>query len=356
MNKKIIISILVIAAIAAASFNLRPKSEGITLGVIAPLSGQYAAIGENFFMGIKLAAVEYAGAHPGTSIELISEDDGFDAKKGFSAYKKLVSINHIDALVNLTTPTIEAIYDEASKTTLPVMQWGIQTRPAIVDNIFQVTPDGNDAIKKFARFIAIKNYTNVAVVYENGAAQIGFFKAFEEEYERPYIGHKVESTSSYRPFVAKILGGKHDAVFIMMNGESGALFTKEMLTQGKQKIALYYDAQLQSGWADYKRILGDTNIINGAYSLWVGDSNAAFTEAFEKMYGKEPGFGADYGYDAFTVLMKAHAADPLVWQKNIQNSVVDGATGQLSFDANGVRIQDIVINEVKGGEVVRARQ
>jgi ABC-type branched-subunit amino acid transport system substrate-binding protein len=91
--KKTLIIIIAIIVVLGGFFYLVDKSnehknETIKIGIILPLTGQYGHLGENVVKGIELAKEEYLKKHPGSSVELIAEDDVLEATKGLNAYKK----------------------------------------------------------------------------------------------------------------------------------------------------------------------------------------------------------------------------------------------------------------------------
>ena len=66
-----------------------------------------------------------------------------------------------------------------------------------------------------------------------------------------------------------------------------------------------FDAQLYTGFENYKKILGDVNVINGAESMWLKEGNAEhFKKLYKAKYNEDPGFLADFGYDTFNIMMK----------------------------------------------------
>ena len=78
------------------------------------------------------------------------------------------------------------------------------------------------------------------------------------------------------------------------------------------------DANAQSGFADYVRILGDGNILNGSIIATIQqDSSKAFIDAYKTRYGTEPPFFADLGYDGFELLMNTYDKPKLNKQRLI---------------------------------------
>lgn len=320
---------------------------------MAPLSGEYSAAGENMLKGINVARDSYVKAHPNMKVEIVVEDDGFNVGKGVSAYKKLTGVNKVNGLISLSTPVIDALYQDIKKTSMPVMQIGVQTVGIGPDNIFQNSPAAGDGILALADYTSSKlNLSKLAIVYDTTPAGTVFFGVFKDNYKKTSDSYAITKKDDIRSQVNKIIAGKYDGIVMMNSSENGALITNELIRSG-YKGQLIYDAQLQTAFADYKRILGDTKIIDGAISIWFKDGDrTAFNNEYKLKYNTEPGFVADFGYDSFNTLMNAYSGDSDKWLRNIQNTKTVGASGKISFDNDGVRKQDISINEVRNGEIV----
>ncbi|MDB5258873.1 MAG: hypothetical protein JWO73_81 [Candidatus Taylorbacteria bacterium] len=362
MNKKtqVIGMIILVCAIVAGfviSNNPSKKSESITLGLMLPLTGDYSAAGQNMQKGMELALDQFKKAHPEASIKTVVEDDGYDAKKGVSAYRKLMDFDHVDAILMLSTPVIDAIHEDVVKAGIPVIQLGVQTVGVADDNIFQFSPAAEAPIGYLAGYLGHDpefSSKKVAVIYDNSSAQIDFFGAFKKVYNHDFTPLIVNSKNDLRGYATKIANENYNGVVIIESPENGALFTKELLTVDKSVPILAYDAQLQTGFGDYARILGDANKINGAKSMWFKAGKAAgFQNLFKEKYGQEPGFLADFAYDMVNVLLKKHDNNTKTWIANIQKTNdPDGVSGSISFDDKGVRIQPMVITQVKDGKLV----
>ncbi len=359
MNKRsgFVIGAIILVILCAAFIAGTKQPNTIDIGVISILSGEYASAGENFNKGLQLAAAQYKKNKEKNSelvINLHVEDDGFDAKKGLSAYQKLVSVNKVDALINVSTPTIGAIYDLAVKDGLPVIQFGVPVKAPQADNIFQITPSGEAAMTDFAKHLsASQKYQNAAIVYENTDIQNNFFKAFTKGYSGKYTSYTVDK-KNVRSIATNINAQKPDAVIFITNPETGALLVKDIRLLSKNMPKLAFDAQLQTGWNDYKRVLGNVSVLEGALALYTQENkNQTFIESYKAMYNEEPGFLADYGYDSFNALVMGYNTSKNVWVSNIAKEKFSGATGAVSFDDVGVRVQPIQVNVVKNGEIIK---
>ncbi len=328
----------------------------LKIGVLAALSGQYASAGEGYKNGALLSADLYQKEHPDMKIQMVIEDDGFTVQKGLSGFKKLTELDKVDAIIGLSTPVVDGIHTDIQKAGLPYMQFGLQSTGLADDNIFQVSPMPATLIIDFTKYFDKANsFKKIAVVYENTNYDLEFYENFKKTYTGEYEGMILSNKQDTVSVGTKIAKGSYDAVFFMTSPEQGALTVKQIGTLSKKHPPYFFDPQLQTGFADYKRILGGTDQLEGAQFVWVKTDQAkadAFKAAFKEKYNKEPESLADFGFDAFNTLMAARAASVTDWKGNIQDTDTVGASGEIKFDQNNVRIQGISINTIKGGEIV----
>ncbi len=345
--------ILLIIGIKAA---IKPKEAGVLkIGVISSLTGDYAAIGENMVKGIKVAESVYE-AKTGKKIDLVIEDDAGDGAKGLAAFQKLSQIDHVQGLINLLTPTMDTIYGPAKAAGYPVMMEAFQAHNVADDYVFQMTP-GNDAVwPKYADHIKNSDYdlSNVVLVYSNAAAQESFAKSFAGYFGMKTSSYPVSSNKNdLRSDAAKIVSMKPTTIIFFMTPDDGALLTKALLPIKSQTTRLIYDIQLVTGVSNYKKILGGLNGIDGAITLSPeGDRDQQFIDAYHKIYPNEdPGFLSDFGYDTFMVYMDNYDKDNAKWIANLRTVDTKGASGQIRFDKDGIRLPDLVIKKVVDGEL-----
>ncbi len=359
-TNKIIASVVVLAlVIIGVKYAVTQNDSGtdkiFTIGVIAPLTGDYSAIGENVVKGIKTAESVYE-QKTGKKVIIIAEDDGADAAKGLSAYKKLTQSDHINGLINTFTSTMDSIYAPAKAAGYPVMMEAFQANNVADDYVFQMTP-GNDAVwPKYADYIKNSDYdlSNFVLVHSQDAAQDSFAKSFATIYGRKTTSYTTSShKNDLRVDAAKIIAMKPTTILFFMTPENGAILTKETLPILSSSTRLIYDIQLVTGTSVYQKILGDLSKINGAITLSPeGEKNQEFIDAYHKLYPNEnPGFLADFGYDTYMVYMKSYDKNDSKWIANLKTTNTIGASGQIKFDENGIRLPDLVIKKVIGGQL-----
>lgn len=326
----------------------------LKIGLIAGLSGEYAFIGENYKKGVLLASEIYTQNHPESKIEIIIEDDQFDPKKGLSAYKKLTEIDKIDGLINMTSPTINSIYDLVAKTDLPVIQGGEQGQDPASDNVFQLMPGNISLEEDLGQYVKNLGYQNPVVFYSNDPTFLRFFEAFQRGYNGNVDAYKLNpADKDLSTIVIKALSKNPGAFVFITAPNQGALVIQEIMKLSKGiETPIIFDPSFQTGFGDYKRILGDLNILNGSKVMMIKQtSNEAFKAAYKQKYNEDPGVAADLAFDSFNVLINSYNKEKRLWVNAISQANFEGASGIITFDAAGVRKPQSEIKVVINGSL-----
>jgi ABC-type branched-subunit amino acid transport system substrate-binding protein len=358
MKKYSVILVLVALAVIIVGVYVGTKKDpqvgGFNVGLISILSGDYAAVGENFRNGVVLASEEYNAMHPDAQVQLFIEDDGFSGGKGVSAYQKLVTVDKIDALINVSTPTIDSIYESVTKSGIPVVQGGEQGHEPTDDNVFGIFPDGIASEYAYGVYMKDKGVREMTIVYTNIDAMIRFVEAFKKGFEGTTTDIVIDaSEKDFKTHALKASAGEPENLGIFMFPQQGAQLVKEYLKITKEKPEIFFDTNFVSGLTDYERILSDLSVLDGSI---VGgmklDSTEAFKTAYKNRFGTEAGFLADIGYDAFNVLVSTRALDRVDWNKNIKNISFDGTSGRIQFGATGNRMPETQMMFIENGALV----
>jgi ABC-type branched-subunit amino acid transport system substrate-binding protein len=359
MTKKTIIAIAVVVIVLIAGYVFTNNQDQdnlaeVKLGVIAGTTGQYAAAGEGYLKGFTLAQEEWNQSH-NVKFTAIIEDDGFDAVKGLSAYKKLKDVDKVQAYAILSTFTVDAIYGDVSAALVPVALGFEQSIPATPDNVFQVLPAARPVQQKLGENLKQFGYKKpVAVVSDNTSVYQNFYTGFIEGYGEVQKFDVRGDVALIRAQATKILAAKPDIVVFFAAPKDGALMVKELLNQSGGKMPkLAFDQSIQSGVVDYDAILGESikKIDGSIVALSRNDLSDKFKQAFKNKYGTEAPFGADMGYNSFMLLANSYNSNKTQWVKNMKQEF-DGADGKLTFDENGLRVPNVYFAELQNGEVL----
>ncbi len=339
--KKIIILIVVLIIAVLIIFTGKKDSiqtkDQVTLGWFGPLSGPVASLGEQNLRGIQLAIKDYGNG----KINLLTEDDQFTAKNSLSAYEKLKTEN-VYMMMSPTYNGIMALAPRADKDKIFVAN-SIDASSEIANAGEYVLgigyyADGHGT--NFARKIEESGAKKVAVFYNQGETFTQLIvNAFKEQYKGNLVlveGYKPGITD-FRTTISKMKNLNADTVLLIGWDESGffvrqsdelnfaptifglASFTGPgfLGNAGKTKIPLYYLGWDQNS-KEYKEIV-------------------AKYQAEYKDEPSQPLFVA-LGYDAMTFILKnlEKGTDPETFRKNLYTTSVNGLTGKLNLDNDGI--------------------
>lgn len=359
-SKKIFISAVVIAVVIILVINLSSNSKVddkvVKVGVIAPITNLVVGgnnLGEGFVNGVTLAMEEYTQKNPGSNkIKLVVEDDGYDAKKGVSAFEKLSTINDIDFLINLSSPTIDSIRERVRSQGVPVLQMGAESEP-LKDSIFNIYPD-QTSISDVAIEANKDGVNKITAVIE----QLDVYEKFVSDFEKNFDGEVnivrlPASSSDYRTQITKLKETGSESLIVLMSSKSGAQLIKQMRDLELKPKNIYFDVSLQLGLSDFEKVLGDLSYLNGAKSLYsVSDVDTSFVERYKARFGVEPGPLSGYGYDSFVAMIDTKEVSSDKWIKNIQTYKAKGVTGEISFNSIGVRPPGFKIAVIEEGKLL----
>lgn len=359
MRNKIILGIvvLVIIVMGAAYYNkngnVSVPAGPTKIGVIAGTTGQYAFVGVNFVKGLNMAVENWNKENPSKQVQVVIEDDSFDAKKGLSAYQKLVSVDKVDAIANMTSVTIDVIYADVVKRGIPLVQTGEQGIEPADDNIIQVMEGNMITEEALGAYAKDEGYKNIAVFVLNNATFERFLAGFKKGYSGTFTEYKINSgDQTIRTQVTKALAQKPDAVVMLMSPPEGATIVKTFKELSREKMSFIFDGSAFTGFPEYKRLLGDTNLLNGSAIVIISQKeNPDFTKQYKEKYGEDPGIGASWGYDGLTLLIRTKANDDRDWVNNMKTASYEGAGGAVTFDSVGVRKPNFYIGLIENGEL-----
>lgn len=361
-NIKLIIGIIIALIVIGGGYFVFSKQNSdksltevkpIKIGIISGLTGEYASAGQNLVNGAELAKDLYIKNNPGKKVELIVEDDQFNAQKGLTAYKKLVEVDKVDAILNMTSPTINAFYDLARSKNIPVVIAGEQGRPAEDDNVFQVYPNSLPMYAGLAKYIKDSNLGNTAFFYLNDSTWLRFADEFRKNYGNGLGEYKIiAGQTDFRTIITKALAKKPNVMVYLGPPTEGALIVKETTQMTSQKLLFMFDPAFQAGINDYKKILGNLNILdNGKVVVLKQSSNIDFSKAYKEKFGVDVGFPADLFFDGFNLLVNNYSSDNKVWIENMKKANFEGAGGLIKFDDVGVRLPEFKIKTIQNGEI-----
>ena len=209
--------LVVVIIIIVLSSGSKPTETGpIKIGVVAPLTGNVAFLGEGMRNAALMAEKELA-AQTGNKhkYQVIFEDDSFDVKKTASAVNKLINIDHVSALVTIASAAGNVANPIAEQS--HVVHFGIASDPTVAKgyyNFIHWTPPYEET-KVFVPELIKRGYSKVAIL----GAKIQGVIAVNDSFKKDIQGTSVKvvseqifdfGTTDFRTLLAKAQLAKPD--------------------------------------------------------------------------------------------------------------------------------------------------
>ena len=346
------------------------SNKTLTIGVVAPLSGDLSAVGNGIKNGVALA-IKQANANKtvkGVTLKMDAQDDTAKADVGATVAAKLASDNSVIGVVGpLNSSVAKSVAPVLSKDNITVISpsnsgvdltgrgalatGGTQVRP--YKSYFRVCAT-DDLQGPFAAQFVVKTLgkKKIAIVHDKKAYGQGLAQAFAKEAAAE--GATVLKTETINPgdkdfsaVITKLKAQSPDLLFYGGEYPEAAPLTKQMKAQGLNIPLMGGDGISPT---DYVKIAGASAEGDYATGLGAPTDSLASAKTFLSDYAAEKfADSADpYGAAAFDAanaiikaLVKANGEGKSGAElrnevtKEVQDSDFDGATGHISFDAFG---------------------
>jgi branched-chain amino acid transport system substrate-binding protein len=233
---KIFFALLLIVFIGC-NYN-QQKNKTISIGVILPLTGDYAKIGADIKKAIEIAEqdAENKGLIKKNEINVIFEDSKMDATTTVNAYNKLRSSNNMQAVITVTSKCVLALKPLANKDKILLLNASaISTE--IEDNsdyCFSLIPDAKaESVFLSDYILKNKNISDIALVYRNDQSGKSFCDEFSKYYSKnggliQIVEAHPTNTTDFKTIIAKLKEAKSvKAVFMASLGVETANFLKQ---------------------------------------------------------------------------------------------------------------------------------
>ena len=292
----------------------------IRIGMIAPLTGDYKAIGDELVNGFQLF-LDLNGRRLGDhSVELVTADEGETAESGKTALDSLVKRDVI-ALTGVATSTVMlAIQDGVERARIPLL--GSNASPSALRNILYVwrTSYRNDEPgRALGPYVAQRVPRNgrVLIVAADDPANHDIADGFRKGFgaSDPRLSGSVIWTdpttgpgrNAYASAISEALESDPDALFCCFLEGGAVAFLEQLYAAGYRK-AIYGPGFLTEGGVltDLKAVAAEGIMTSLNYSAdLTNPDNRVFASAYREAHGNSPTTYATASYDAALVLDKA---------------------------------------------------
>jgi ABC-type branched-subunit amino acid transport system substrate-binding protein/predicted negative regulator of RcsB-dependent stress response len=368
---------------AKTELEMIQKKGKVSIGVILPLSGQFAPYGDMALKAVQFAVSDFISKNPDIKIKLLIEDNQSLESGSKEAAEKLIK-NKVSAIIG-PFHTAEAACEYSEKNLVPII--AMTHKPSITKNksyVFRhfITPPMQaEALINFAK--EKLSITTFAILYPDESYGETFMNSFFDAAKQNNC--KIMGVEKYNPEssdfsipIRKLTGLYYEDLREVSGDQKKSVSSKEneelkpvidfkavFIPDGPAKAAslapqlAYFDVfnPIFLGpnlWEDEKLIKASEGYIKEAYftSLFFRNSSNEkvenFSRSYESLFGSKPGFIEALSYDSamiiFNSVKKAGSASPrLIRDSIISTSVFDTVTGPTFFEISGECIKELII-------------
>ncbi|MHB9139083.1 MAG: ABC transporter substrate-binding protein [Victivallaceae bacterium] len=341
-----------------------PTPDPVRIGVILPMSGEFAPYGKKLFAGIKLKADELnnEGGIDCRRVELVLADNESSVSKTAVALRKIAEQKIFIVIGGYTSADAFALKPDALKYKVTVIA-PMATNDLVTERnpyIFRTCFSDSFQGKAIGRFAVEKmQLDKIGVMLnidENGTYSRDLGRSTADGINT--AGGKVaivegyyRKSTTYVPQLKKIMDADVNGIFIPSYPEEAAKMINESRKLGYQGYIFGGD-----GWDedDFFKQLGATPGPCFFASMFSARYDSPETRHFlEKFHaetgGKSPGVCEAQGYDTMSIV--AEAVRNSIFDYDIRAALYNikdypGVTGRITIDSNRNAIKSLFIKEV----------
>lgn len=354
---KIIVSIIISVVLMSASLAFTAGTkETYKIGVVSPLSGDYAFIGEAMKNALLMAKDEHSGDK--YNYELIFEDSQNESKLNASAANKLIDVDKVDAIISLGSTAGPIITPIATKS--KTLHYSISVQPYIAEGL-----------TNFIHWAPSKSLNELLAkeMKKRGIKTFGVFRSTSYEGWGIYLKDLLEAAKSnglkmvtdqtfqadskdFRSLIAKAGKSNPDIYVLFCGSPAMEILTKQMREAG-------IDTPLTS--VESFELTKEKDLFEGAWYVSAAHASDEFNEAYKARYNKDVAVGGPNAYDIFNLIAYAlhkaeHSSKPTseqIARELLKIKNFKGSLGNLSIVDIGITLSGVDLKMIKEGKPVK---
>ncbi len=351
--KKILIAVCVVllAFITIYLFDAGSDTSTIKIGVVSPLTGSKAQVGEGLREAIELARKDFGETEK--HYEFIFEDSASDPARSASAVQKLVNIDRVNAFISITSQDSNMVSKAAADARIPHIAIANDSKVAKGEyNFIHWTPVETQ-VDLFLTELKKRNISRVGIFTEVNDSSVATVEAFKRKsgaanIEIIWEQRFAPGETDLRSLILKNKDRKVD--LIMLQAFSPSI---EILKRRLQEVSIVTPVSSITNIGVAK----DLKVFDGVWYVSGGQPSLEFSRNFKKQTGYDPTIGAHYGYEITKIYLSIFESTTDTSGDSIRNKITnfdfkkfDSITGLSGMDEEGQFISAAATVIVKDGK------
>jgi branched-chain amino acid transport system substrate-binding protein len=362
---------------APSQAELKP-GEPINVGLITPLTGQYAALGAGDRQGATVVTeqINAAGGINGHKINLIVKDDRTEPSQSVVAFNQLLSQKVVGVLGSSNANAAIAVGPLAERAGIPYMSLAPsrQLVQPVKKHLFSLPPTSTLWAKRDMQWMQSDGIKKVAVVYagddtfhKDGNADVN---KYAKDYGMSVVASvPIQTTSTdFTTVLAKVRSSGAQALFLWVAGPAAVIMTKQFAAARLGNVKLVMTgAQASSLYTEPAGKAANGVVMNG-YATNLGDFMPAgplknvYQQLADGVRQKYNVPVAQFTCDAasgaqllYAAMKKATKLTPATITDALNNLSLLTPNGRYTYtptNHEGAVIENIAVFEVRDGKFV----
>lgn len=358
----IFLALLVVGITGIPAFaESKPSSDELRVGVLAPLTGDYAAAGEEIARGVNLAKTVLSGE--GIEVKVTIEDACLPAQ-GVSALRKMVEIDKIEAIAsNYCVISLNAIRPLLEKNKLITFHNSTVPRELVASSpyVFSTWHSIEDEVASIVGAIGDKALRRAGVVHLVNPWGASFAKSFRERvaalgYQLTIDSAQQVGVHDFRAELARVRSTKSEAILAAHTGDVMASFLKQAYALKIPGTMIFVPSD-----NDKHEIISAAGPAAEGITLFSTDGpdstqkEESFRVNFFATYGRNPDPLSRHAYDQLMLLASSMTRCKkdvacAISRLGSTNEYV-GASGIFSINEKGLTQRKLFRKQVKKGKL-----
>lgn len=343
----------------------------IKVGLMAPLTGSQAVVGQDQVDGFMLALEQAGGKFGGQAVQVFKEDDQLKPEIGSQAVRKLIDKDKVDAIVglgfsNVMMASLKILTESGTVAIATNAGPSPVAGASCAANIFSVAWQNDGAAESMGKYMQDKGIKRVYLMAPNYQAGKDMLAGFKRYFKGEVLDEVYTQVgqSDYSSEIAQLQAAKPDAVFAFYPGGMGVNYIRQLSQAGLLARLPNYSVFTVDGVT--MPALRDAAVGTTFGAMWDAaldnPENRAFVKAFSAKYQRVPSEYAAAAYDAARLL---NAAVGTLQGKPVERRALAAAVkaagnqfssvrGPFGFNKNNLPIQNYYAFQVvkEGGAPV----
>lgn len=351
---------LLVTAAACGGTGSASDDDTVKIGVLLPLSGPGAQLGELIKPAVEMAATDanQGDLLAGRSIELVLEDNRAQPGPAVSAMQKLVNVDDVSAVVSSYSSATLAVVPLAEKSKVPVIQSGAQAdnlagaSDYLLNGIPLVGGEAAGLMQYLAEEEAVETAAIAFLNDDSGQTTKASMNASAEDAGIDVVAeasHDFEQTD-FRASIIKMTAANPDVILLATHSKPAALVAEQLREGG-------YDGLIAGTTfmttPDLLASDSSSGLIHSSVQFAPPD---AWVERYTQETGAAPAIYSALYYDAVMIYATAIGAlaedgeavtGEAIRDKILEIGTFEGVTGETAFADDGTVTKPLSINVIE---------